>query len=205
MEKETEYLESLAAIRKMMEKSGRFFSLGGLSGILIGLLALGSAGLAWFLIRDSVPLYTRGTGYAIFDQLTLKLMGLGLVTLLLAVVLSLYFSIRAARSEGHSIFSRPALNLAFNFCLPLAIGGVMSLYFLWRGDVWYIAPSMLVFYGLALFSASRYSVQDLTYLAYAEILLGLLCLFFLGKGLLFWSIGFGLFHIIYGFANLRKS
>jgi len=205
MEKETEYLESLAAIRKMMEKSGRFFSLGGLSGILIGLLALASAAVAWWLMGDISPAYVRGTGYAMFDMLTLKLFGLGLLTLLLAVLVSLYFSIRQARSEGYSLFSRPALNLAFNFCLPLAIGGIMSLYFLWRGDVWYIAPSMLVFYGLALFSASRYSVQDLTYLAYAEILLGLLCLFFLGKGLLFWSIGFGLFHIIYGFANLRRS
>lgn len=215
MKKEQEYLESLAVIRSMMEKSGRFFSLGGISGIIIGIIALGSAGVAqWFTVGHKAMfrahrLYGDVTAlelrYDLFrDELALRLLGLAICTLGAAVLVSLFFSIRQARREGYSILSKPALNLAFNFCLPLSVGGFMCLYFLYRGDIAYIAPAMLLFYGLALFTASRYSVENLSYLALAEIALGLLCMFFPGRGLLFWALGFGISHIIYGVANLRR-
>ena len=51
---------------------------------------------------------------------------------------------------------------------------------------------------------SRYTQRDIKYLGYTEIGLGLLAGIFLNYGLLFWSLGFGVFHIVYGVAMYYK-
>ena len=57
---------------------------------------------------------------------------------------------------------------------------------------------MLVFYGCALLNASKYTLGDIRYLGLCEIALGLLASFFAGYGLLAWTVGFGVLHIVYG-------
>jgi len=64
--------------------------------------------------------------------------------------------------------------------------------------VWLIAPSTLLFYGLALINASKYTFDELRYLGIAEIVLGIIACFLVGYGLIFWTVGFGFLHIIYG-------
>ena len=64
-----------------------------------------------------------------------------------------------------------------------------------------IGPACLVFYGLALINVSKYTVRDVRYLGLTEIALGLINLFFfdiVGYSLIFWALGFGVCHIIYG-------
>jgi hypothetical protein len=68
----------------------------------------------------------------------------------------------------------------------------------------FVAPFTLIFYGLGLISAGKYSGYDINYLGFTEIILGLLALVFINNGLLFWAIGFGLFHIIYGLVLYTK-
>ncbi|MBA3986010.1 MAG: hypothetical protein H0X63_05435, partial [Flavobacteriales bacterium] len=60
------------------------------------------------------------------------------------------------------------------------------------------ASLMLIFYGLALINASKYTLGNIKYLGYAQITIGLICAAFPGYGFWFWVLGFGLFHIIYG-------
>ncbi|HMI66070.1 MAG TPA: hypothetical protein VK517_08550, partial [Cyclobacteriaceae bacterium] len=67
-----------------------------------------------------------------------------------------------------------------------------------------VAPSFLIFYGLALINASPNLYEEIRYLGYSEILLGLLCAVLPNYGLLFWAIGFGLFHILYGAVMYKK-
>ena len=77
-------------------------------------------------------------------------------------------------------------------------GGILCLILLFNGYVGIIAPLTLIFYGLALVNASKYTLKEVRSLGIAEIILGLIATYFIGYGLLFWSVGFGLLHIIYG-------
>jgi general stress protein CsbA len=67
-----------------------------------------------------------------------------------------------------------------------------------------IAPATLVFYGLALVNASKYTIRDVRYLGLCEVALGLVASFMVGYGLVFWAIGFGVLHIFYGLAMYYK-
>ena len=42
------------------------------------------------------------------------------------------------------------------------------------------------------------------YLGLSEIALGLISCFFIGYGLLFWALGFGVLHIVYGALMYNK-
>ena len=53
-------------------------------------------------------------------------------------------------------------------------------------------------------NASKYTLNDIRYLGLTEIFLGLVALVFLEYSLLFWAIGFGLVHIIYGIVMYYK-
>jgi len=57
---------------------------------------------------------------------------------------------------------------------------------------------MLIFYGLSLVNAGKFTFGEIHYLGLTEIFLGILAGLYLQHGLLFWTIGFGLMHIIYG-------
>ena len=82
--------------------------------------------------------------------------------------------------------------------IPLITGGLFCLALLYHGLAGLVAPATLVFYGLALVNASKYTLHDIRNVGYCEIVLGLASLFFLGYGLEVWVIGFGILHIIYG-------
>jgi hypothetical protein len=67
-----------------------------------------------------------------------------------------------------------------------------------------IGPTTLIFYGLALLNGSSFVSEELRMLGLLEIGLGLIALFFVGYGLYFWALGFGVFHIGYGWWMYRK-
>lgn len=69
---------------------------------------------------------------------------------------------------------------------------------IYQGHIELAAPATLVFYGLALLNASKYTLSDIRYLGLLEIVTGLMATFFIEYGLLFWAFGFGLLHIVYG-------
>jgi hypothetical protein len=85
-----------------------------------------------------------------------------------------------------------------DFSLPLLVGFIFSLALIKYGLVGLIAPAMLIFYGLALTSAAKFTVRDIYFVGILEILLGIFGLFNIGIGLYLWTIGFGLLHILYG-------
>jgi hypothetical protein len=64
--------------------------------------------------------------------------------------------------------------------------------------IFLIAPTCLLFYGLALINASRYTLGEIRYLGCCELILGIISLWVPGYGLIFWAAGFGVLHIIYG-------
>lgn len=200
--------DDLRAIREMMERSSRFLSLSGMSGIIAGLLAIAGAAVAWLFILQR--------GFEISDLyfgeispgnpgLIRKLLVVDAsVVLLAALISSIIFSARKAAKSGHSLWNRITARMMADLFIPLVAGGIMSLVFLSRGDSGYIVPTMLIFYGIALTGVSRLTFGEVRYLGLFEIITGLAALLVPGYELLFWVIGFGIIHIVYGFVIQGK-
>ena len=85
-----------------------------------------------------------------------------------------------------------------NMAVPLFTGGILILLFISKGFIGFIAPFSLLFYGLALFTISKFTFDEVKILGLIEILLGLISVYKVSLGLLFWAIGFGVVHIVYG-------
>ena len=210
MESNERHLEHLAEIRAMMERSTRFISLSGLSGVWAGVCALAGAAAVYAYLElgpftSRITYYERamavdkwGMGYKMF------FITVGICTLLAALAGGLFFTGRKARSKGLRMWDAGARRLLWSLAVPLFSGGVFCLAMLYWGLPGLVAPATLVFYGLALVNGSKYTLGDVGVLGMLEIALGLTGLFFLGKGLELWALGFGALHILYGIRMYYK-
>ena len=82
--------------------------------------------------------------------------------------------------------------------IPLVAGGIYAIILLYHGHVALVAPATLIFYGLSLIHASKYTINDIRHLGVAELITGLVASVFPDYGLLFWAFGFGVLHVVYG-------
>ncbi len=194
--------EDLQAIREIMEKSSKFLSLSGLAGIFAGICALTGAAIAWFVILGSGNI--QYSDY-IFNQLETPASVTGfylaldaLLVLAFAVIGAVYFSYRKARKAGQQFWTNSTRRLLFHLMLPLVSGGIIILILIFRNKMDMVVPFMLVFYGLALVNAGKFTFGEIHYLGLTQIILGILAVIFINQGLIFWTIGFGLMHIVYG-------
>ncbi len=193
-----DYLQDLATIRNIMERQTKFISLSGLSGILSGSYALIGAYLANRLVYKSQSIAYDAVRDLEFNPLVWKLLGIATMVLVLSLSTGLYLSWRKAKLQGEKLWNPSAKRMLLSTFVPLLAGGIFVIIILLRHQIWLIAPACLVFYGLALYSGGNYTFSDVKNLGIVEIILGLICLWYPGKGLLFWSIGFGIMHIVYG-------
>lgn len=198
------HFKALEDIRSMMERSSRFISLSGLSGIAAGVIALlGAAAVYWYLeispFDQKVTYYQQARAIQKWgmDYVTFFLLD-ATVVLLLAVAAGIFFTTRKARMKGQKIWDPLTRRLLINLMIPLITGGLFCVALFSHGFIGPIAPATLVFYGLALINASKYTFNDIRYLGVSEIVLGMAGLFYMGYGLELWAIGFGLLHILYG-------
>ncbi len=193
-----EYEKDLASIRLMMERSVKFVSLSGLSGVLAGIYALVGATLAYWLMYYPKPPF----GFEFNDapqSVTIFYLIVLAGTVLAASLLTGYaLSLQKAKKLSVSIWSKASQQLLIDLAIPLVAGGLLIIILMWRGYFGIVAPASLIFYGLALAHASRNTYKEVQYLGFFEIALGLLCALLPGYGLLFWAIGFGVLHIVYG-------
>jgi general stress protein CsbA len=203
MDAQNKHLESLAEIRSIMEKSSRFISLSGLSGVFAGVFALIGAGAAYFYLNISINsrnyydyayLENGETNYEFYKFFIIN----ATLVLVFSLVFGFYFTKRKAKKNNVSVWDSSSKRLLINLMIPLVTGGLFGMILLYHGLVGLIAPITLLFYGLALLNASKYTLNDIRYLGISEIVLGLLASIYIGYGLLFWAIGFGVLHIVYG-------
>lgn len=198
------YQEDLQHIRNMMEKSSRFISLSGISGVFAGLFALTGDLYVYFLFEKKGVDYFDGTRNFYNIDIVQHLVLVAMVIMILAIVFGAYFTIKKSKANHLKIWDTTTKKLLFNFAVPLATGGLFCAGLLYYQLHVFLAPATLIFYGLALFNAGNYTYSDIKYLGLCEIVLGLFSLFFLGYGLFFWAIGFGVLHIVYGIIMHRK-
>lgn len=190
---EQDYLKDIGEIKDLMNRSSRFISLSGLSGIMAGIYALIGAAVAYWLVS------TSGREYLILDGKIFRLIALDLFLIaLFSVLTAIYLTTRKARKNGEKVWDASSRRLLINFLIPLVAGGAYILIILNQQKYGQTGALMLIFYGLALVNAAKYSIGNIRYLGYIEIILGLICAVFPGYGFWLWVIGFGVMHIIYG-------
>jgi len=198
MKDQQDYIQDIAEIRSMMERSSKFLSLSGWAGIIAGMAALAGAGIAHFAMefRPDEILYP-------YPDLT-TLIWLSLGVLIIALVGAIFDSYRKAGKRDEKAWNPTSRKMLSSMSVPLFAGGFLIVILISRSLLGLIAPLTLLFYGLSLFNAGFYTVKEVRIMGLFQMLLGLLNLTFIEFGLLFWALGFGLVHILYGiFMHLR--
>jgi len=187
MNERDQHLQSLAEIRQMMERSSKVLTLSGLSGVSAGLVALaGALAALWIQSRFSS------------DQLVMAFAADAVCVLVLALVLAAAFSARMARKKNLPVWTATTNHLLLDLAVPLGAGGVFCLA-LMNARIYALIPgTMLMFYGLALVSGSKYALKEIRYFGMTQLALGCVALFASGQELTLWAIGFGAMHIAYG-------
>lgn len=193
-----DYLKDIQDIKQMMSQSSRFMSLSGLSGILAGVYSL----LGAWLVNSTIDFKTISddsySNVVISSDISFRLFIIAAAVFILSLVSCIALSYKKASKTNETFWNPASRRLLVNFSIPLFTGGFLILFLIEKEMLNLVAPLTLIFYGLACVNASKYTLGDVRYLGITMIILGLLSTWFLSYGLLFWALGFGVCHIIYG-------
>jgi hypothetical protein len=192
------YLNDISEIKNMMHQSSRFISLSGLSGVLAGIYCLIGAWLAYKTIYFDTTSMGNYTNLIVTQPKINRLLIIATSVIILSLITGIILSNNKAKKSNEEVWNVSSKRLVINFAIPLATGGFFILFLIEKEMLSLVAPLTLIFYGLACVNASKYTIGDVRYLGITMILLGLLSTWFLGYGLLFWALGFGVCHILYG-------
>ena len=196
--------EDLVHIRSMMERSSRFISLSGLSGVFAGLSALLGGVYVYQLFKVNGFEYFEDNHQLYSTSLITELILTAFVILFFALAFGIFFTVRKSKKLNLPIWTSATKNMLFNLAIPLIAGAVFCFALVYHQMFILVAPSTLIFYGLALLNAEKYTYSDIKYLGFSEVILGSIALFFVGYGLVFWILGFGILHIFYGLLLFKK-
>jgi len=202
MNESEKLLTELKDIRNIMERSSRFLSLSGLSGILIGVYALIGAFIAYRIVYIQFPSQFK---QEYVNDVIIQIFIIGASVLMLSLFTVFLLTIKKARKEQKPIWGPGSKLLLLNLSIPLITGGLLTTILVFREYYGVVSPSFLIFYGLALVNAAKYTRPEIIGLGIIEIILGLIAALLPGYGLYFWAFGFGVLHILYGFVYLRNE
>ncbi len=210
MDSGNEPIQALEEIKQIMDRSSRFVSLSGWSGIAAGVCALVAAWLAnkkfnkYAISENEYEAKSSYTRDGNLLQLDRELLILAVITFIAAFFFAFLFTYLRSRKTGVPIWGFMARKVVINVAVPMIVGGL----FIWRitdfGLYGLVAPACLIFYGLALINGSKFTLSEVRYLGYLQLLLGVINLWAIGYGLYFWAAGFGVLHILYGIVMWNK-
>jgi hypothetical protein len=201
-------LHTLNEIRNLMERSSKFLSLSGLSGVFAGIFALIGAATAYIRFKTDwlanilIPLGTY-KGHSRAEVIEFLLVD-GICVLVTSLTVGIVLTVRKGRKRGLTLWNGSSKRLLLSMLIPLATGGIFCLAMLHYGFIWLVFPVTLLFYGLALVNASRFTYPEVFYMGVSEIGIGCIALFLTGYSLIFWAIGFGILHIVYGLTMYNR-
>ena len=207
MENKTKSFEDLDTIRTIMENSTRFLSLSGLAGVFAGLTALAGAAIAYFVILNGGILTNEFFSGLSIEERSMIQKGLiadASFVLIAAIAIALFLSKRKAASKGQRMWTPVSKRLLISMFVPLISGGCLIIILYLQNHYQLIIPSMLIFYGLALVNAGKFTYGEVFYLGLFEIIIGLISAALPEFGIFFWALGFGILHIAYGLLLYRK-
>lgn len=187
--------DDLREIKDIMNRSTRFTSLSGLSGVAAGVAGLAGAFVAHSTVF-SEPVYFTFEPVPMGSGHSKLLFAIAAATLLLAAVGAVVFT--RLKAKGHTVWNTQAKRFVANMAIPMLAGGLVC------GLLWLhhlpglLLPLSLVFYGLALVNAGRDTLPEIRVLGLVETGLGIGALLFIPYSLLFWAVGFGGMHVVFG-------
>lgn len=197
--KEKSYIQDLTEIRSMMERSAKFLSLSGWAGILSGIYALLGSYVAYEVFNFNPRTITEAyPGEELNLSNKISIVSVAVAVLIISLITAVYMSYRQSQKRGEKLWTPTSKRLLNVMAVPMITGGVAMIAALYNGVPALMAPLSLIFYGLALYNASKLTIFEVKVLGYTQIILGIAALFFIHLGLLFWAIGFGAAHIVYG-------
>lgn len=190
-----------------MERSSRFVSLSGYSGIFAGIFALTGGAVAYlhfqnsrFLMGGEISHISGQLAENIYRFLIID----GGIILVLAICAAVIFSRMKAKKQGLPIWDQTTERVLTNLSIPLISGGIFIAILAQYKLLYFLPPVSLLFYGMALLNAGNYTLSEVRYLGLAETITGILSLIFLKYSLYFWIFGFGILHIVYGVIMFRR-
>jgi hypothetical protein len=188
----------LAEIKNIMERSSRFLSLSGLAGVLSGVYALTGAvmGYYWLYFPQSPfgkEQFQNMEG-VVLDNLILT--GIGVLSL--SIVTAWLLSKKKSKKISNQLWTPAGKRFIQSLFIPVVAGGLFCFALIHQGFFLFIPSSMMIFYGLGLFNASHFTLNEIKYLGFGQIVLGIIAALFPAFGLILWALGFGLLHILYG-------
>jgi hypothetical protein len=192
-QREENHSRDLLEIRAMMERSSKFVWLSGWAGIIAGFFALTGAAIAYALFDfnpDAID-YQPAKGM-------LPVIFVGIITWVLAAIATTLLSYNQAKNSRERLWNATSRRLLYNMAIPFFAGGILILILMARNMAGLAAPLSLVFYGLAVCNATKYTLEEVGIMGIVQIILGLAGVWFIEYGLLIWALGFGVVHIIYG-------
>lgn len=198
----TDPAAALAEIHSIMQRSTRFIALSGLSGVAMGLIALIGAGVVFAKLTSDYGTYDIAHAFnragSESEALFHFLIAVSVVLIATAFAAGVYFTTRSARRLGRPVWDGSAKRMLINLAIPLLAGGLFCLLLFSHNAIGLILPAMLLFYGMALLNASKYSVDELRKLGLSEVALGLVAGLWSEQALIMWAVGFGVLPILYG-------
>src|SRR5690606_16411368 len=190
MKDERDYIRDIAEIRAMMERSSKFLTLSGWAGIMAGIYALAGAYVVYRFL-DFDPELTVPIGAEVLTPNFWNAVGVALLILILAVGTAIFLSYKKARKRGEKIWNPIARRFLSHMAVPLVVGGLLILVLIPQGLTGLLAPLTLIFYGLALYNAGKFTYEEVKLLGFIQMGLGLVGAYFTEYGLLVWALGFG--------------
>ncbi len=203
MDNKEEHLETLREIRVLMDRSSRFTAQSGLTGILVGLIAIvGVLAIYFYLgLPPGQLAFVKDTAGAsnISDTAYYSFVFAdGILVFILSVLIAVFLTRRKAETQNHPVWNGTIKRLLLNLLIPMITGAIYGLILLFHNQMEMIPAVSLIFYGMGLINASKYTLNEIRVLGFFEIIIGLLAAFHLDFSLLYWALGFGILHIVYG-------
>lgn len=199
-------LKDITEIRNIMEQQTKFLSLSGLSGVGAGLVALiGAYGTYQYLSAKGIyeSLQGRST-YTLTGNEMIELLTIAVAILASALSVATFFSYRMAKQKQLPFWNKTAQRLLIDMAIPIVVGGILSWQLARYNEGGLVPATTLIFYGMSLLNAGKYTQPEIRYLGICQIILGLIASFYIGYGLFFWGFGFGILHIVYGMILYSK-
>ncbi len=194
-------------MEKELAQSSRFISLSGLSGVSVGISGLFATYIAHRLVASETKadkdMLSIVSGFDSYNETVHLFVGenlifLSIFTILFALLFSFYFTTAKSKKNNLSIWDGIVKRQLSVLSLPLIIGGIFISRLISTANFGFIIPVALIFYALSLINLRKYTSGDVAYLGYALLILGIVNLWIQRLGILFFALGFGIFHIIYG-------
>ncbi len=186
--------ENLQVIRDLMERSTRYSTFSGLSGVLAG-----TASIVGCVVTHALTGRTGTEDYTAF-LLTWSLV------IVFAIGADYLWMKRRATRVGKRIVSPLGRQMLIASAPGLGTGALLTLFFLQHGLMAYIYPVWMLCYGSAVGAVGLFSQREVSRLGAAFLLAGAATLFLpIPYGLTAMSVAFGGFHIVYGVVMSRKD